>query len=203
MKEFVLNKCMNIIKKEKNYDKTKLAEIKYGLEGMYLMITKLIIISIIAIILGIFKELLLFLLIYTFMRAPSFGIHASKSWICLISSTIIFIEIPIIMKNININATLKLIIGILSTIHICIYSPADTHKKPIVNKTRRKIYKILSTIISSIYIIISLIIKNQYIANCFLFSTLLQNILISPITYKIFKLPYNNYKTYMLKHGLN
>lgn len=203
MKEFVLNKCMNIIKKEKNYDKTKLAEIKYGLEGMYLMITKLIIISIIAIILGIFKELLLFLLIYTFMRAPSFGIHASKSWICLISSTIIFIGIPIIMKNININATLKLIIGILSTIHICIYSPADTHKKPIVNKTRRKIYKILSTIISSIYIIISLIIKNQYIANCFLFSTLLQNILISPITYKIFKLPYNNYKTYMLKHGLN
>lgn len=203
MKEFVLNKCMNIIKKEKNYDKTKLAEIKYGLEGMYLMITKLIIISIIAIILGIFKELLLFLLIYTFMRAPSFGIHASKSWICLISSTIIFIGIPIIMKNININATLKLIIGILSTIHICIYSPADTHKKPIVNKTRRKIYKILSTIISSIYIILSIVIKNQYVANCFLFSTLLQNILISPITYKIFKLPYNNYKTYMLKHGLN
>lgn len=203
MKEFVLNKCMNIIKKEKNYDKTKLAEIKYGLEGMYLMITKLIIISIIAIILGIFKEFLLFITIYTFIRIPSFGIHATKSWICLITSLLVFISIPLLIINIELNINYKIIIGILSTIHICIYSPADTHKKPIINKTRRKIYKILSTIVSSIYIILSIVIKNQYIANCFLFSTLLQNILISPITYKIFKLPYNNYKTYMLKHGLN
>ncbi len=78
MKKFVLDKCMNIIKKNKNYDKTKLAEIKYGLEGLYLMITKLIIITIIAIILNITKEYLLFMLIYTIMRAPSFGIHAKK-----------------------------------------------------------------------------------------------------------------------------
>lgn len=203
MKKFILDKCMNIIKENKNYDKTKLAEIKYGLEGIYLMFSKLIIISILAIILGIVKELLLFMLIYTFMRMPSFGIHATKSWICLISSTITFIGIPLIMKYLNIDITLKLIIGILSTIHICIYSPADTHKKPIINKKRRQIYKLLSTIVAGIYTILSITIDNQYISNCFLFSTLLQNILISPITYKIFKLPYNNYKTYMLKHGLN
>lgn len=203
MKKFILDKCMNIIKENKNYDETKLAEIKYGLEGIYLMITKLIIISFLAIILGIFKNMLIFILIYTFMRMPSFGIHAKKSWMCLISSTITFIGIPLIMMYIYPTKLIKLIIGILGIIHICIYSPADTHKKPIINKKRRQIYKILSTIIASIYVILSLMITTKYISNCFLFSVILQNILISPITYKIFKMPYNNYKTYIIKHGLN
>lgn len=203
MKKFVLDNCMNIIKNNKQYDDIKLAEIKYGLETLYLTFSKLIIISLIAIILGIFKELIIFILIYNIMRAPSFGLHATKSWICLLSSTITFIGIPLIINNIQINNTYKVIIGIITTIGIFTFSPADTKKRPIVNKKRRKIYKTLSTIISIIYVILSISIKNNYISNSLLFSIILQNILISPITYKIFKLPYNNYKEYIKTHGLN
>ena len=43
MKEFIMNKCMNYIKNKTDYNDTKLSEIKYGLEGIYLMISKLII----------------------------------------------------------------------------------------------------------------------------------------------------------------
>lgn len=203
MKKFILDKCMNIIIENKNYDDTKLAEIKYGLEALYLTFSKLMIIGIIAIILGIFKELIIFLLIYNIMRLPSFGMHASKSWICLLSSTITFIGLPLLIKKVIITTTTKIILGIISIIGIMLFSPADTHKKPIINKKRRKTYKILSTIIATTYIILSILIKETYIANSFLFATLLQNILISPITYKIFKMPYNNYKTYIAKYGLN
>lgn len=203
MKKFILDKCMNIIKKNKQYDDIKLAEIKYGLEGLYLTISKLIIITTIAIILGILKEYLIFLLIYNIIRMPSFGLHASKSWICLLSSTITFIGIPLIINKIQIDNIYKIMIGIIATIGIYAFSPADTKKRPIVNKKRRKIYKILSTIISIIYVILSIIIKDNYISNSLLFSILLQNILISPITYKIFNMPYNNYKTYIKTHGLN
>ena len=203
MKKFILEKCMKIIKEHKNYDETKLAEIKYGLEGLYLMFSKLIVISILAILLGITKEFFIFLIIFQIIRTPSFGIHASKSWICLITSTIAFIGIPLLSINIILNIPTKIVIGILSIIGIMLFSPADTKKRPIVNKTRRKIYKTLSTIISIIYIILSITIKNNYIANSFLFATVLQNILISPITYKIFNMPYNNYKTYIKTHGLN
>ena len=203
MKKFVLDNCMNIIKNNKQYDDIKLAEIKYGLETLYLTFSKLIIRSLIAIILGIYKELIIFILIYNIMRAPSFGLHATKSWICLLSSTITFIGIPLIINNIQINNTYKVIIGIITTIGIFTFSPADTKKRPIVNKKRRKIYKTLSTIISIIYVILSISIKNNYISNSLLFSIILQNILISPITYKIFKLPYNNYKEYIKTHGLN
>lgn len=203
MKKFVLDKCMNIIKKNMQYDDTKLEEIRYGLEGIYLTITKVIIISIIALILGIFKEYLIFLIIYSIMRAPSFGIHASKSWICLITSTISFIGFPLLSIYTTLTEKMKIIIGAISIIGICLFSPADTVKRPIVNKTRRKIYKILSTIIATIYIILSIVIKDNFISNCFIYSTILQNILISPLTYKIFKMPYNNYKEYIKKYGLN
>ena len=203
MKKFILDKCINTIKKNKNYSDMKLAEIRYGLEGLYLTFTKLIIIGAIAIILGIIKEVIIFLMIFTVMRSPSFGIHASKSWICLLTSTLAFIGIPLIAINTKIKTILKITIGILSIIGITLFSPADTHKRPIVNKKRRKIYKILSSIISTIYIILSLKTKNEFIGNCFLFATLLQNILISPFTYKLFNMPYNNYKTYIKTHGLN
>lgn len=203
MRSFIIENCMKIISQNKNYTKTKLAEIKYGLETLYLLISKLIIIGIIAAILGILKELIIFILIYNIIRMPSFGLHATKSWICLLSSTIIFIGLPLIMKNIELNTITKIIIGSILTITIFIFSPADTKKRPIVNKKRRKIYKTLSTIISIIYVILSVTIKKIYIENCFIFSIILQNILISPITYRIFKLPYNNYKEYIKTHGLN
>ena len=45
MKKIVLNHWMNIIKKNKNYNDTKLAEIEYGLAGIYLTFSKLIIIA--------------------------------------------------------------------------------------------------------------------------------------------------------------
>ena len=196
MKKLILDKCMNIIKKNTKYNEIKLAEIKYGLEGLYLTFSKLIIIGILAIILGILKEVIIFLLIFNIMRAPSFGIHASKSWICLLTSTIFFIGIPTLAINIKLNTTLKIIMGIISIIGITLYSPADTHKRPIVNKTRRKIYKIISSIISIIFVAISITIKNRFLANCFLFATILQNILISPLTYKLFNMPYNNYLNY-------
>ena len=203
MKNYVLDNCMSIIKNNKDYDKTKLAEIKYGLETLYLTFSKLIIIGALALILGIFKELIIFLIIFNIMRAPSFGIHASKSWICLLTSTITFIGLPLLMKTATLNNETKLIIGIISIIGITLFSPADTHKKPIVNKKRRKTYKILSSLISILFIILSIIIKDNYISNSFFYATILQNILISPITYRLFNMPYNNYKTYIKNHGLN
>ena len=92
MKDVFISNSMNLIKKYyPNYSEEKLEEVKYGLLGFYLMITKSIIIFGIALYLNIFKELLIFTIIYNILRATSFGMHASKSWICLVSSTLIFI----------------------------------------------------------------------------------------------------------------
>ena len=200
MKKIIINRCINYIEKNTNYDETKLKEIKYGLEGIYLTISKLIVIFTLSIVLGIFKEIILYLLIYNILRMPSFGLHATKSWICLLSSTILFVGIPYLCIYLNISIYIKIIIGILGICLMFKNSPADTKKKPIVNKKRRKIYKYISTLLAIIFCCLSIIIKNNFISNCFIFSLIMQNCMISPITYKIFKLPYNNYITFLKDH---
>lgn len=194
MKNVFLKILMKNINK-KQYTDDEIEIIKYGYESVYITITKILFIIIVSLVLNIFKEVILFLLIFNVIRTFAFGIHATKSSICLISSTLIFIGLPYILMYIELNNIIKLLLGVILIIYIFLYSPADTYKRPIINKKRRYFFKYLSTLISIIYIIISLI-TNNFISNCFLFSILLECIFISPITYKIFNLPYNNYLKY-------
>jgi len=200
MKNAVINSSISFIKKYKNYSENELSIIKYGLEGIYLTITKTIIILIIAGLLGYFLESIIFTIFFGLLRSFSFGIHAKKSWICWIFSLAAFVLIPIIAKKIFINIILKFYIGVTGTILIIKNSPADTEKRPIINKKRRRKLKVISTSISLTYFILSILIKNQFICNCFIFSILVQNVLISPLTYKLFNMPYNNYISYLKKH---
>lgn len=196
MKNYIINGTMNYILKYYYYDNIKKEELKYGLVAIYLLVTKLIIILILAFLLGILKEVILFTIIYIPIRAVSFGLHATKSWICLVSSTIIFVGLPFISKYLLIPTYLKSIIGIISILLMFKNSPADTHKRPIVNKKRRLFFKYSSVLISIIYTILSIFINNNFISNCLLFTLLIQCFLTSPLIYKLFKLPYNNYKNF-------
>ncbi len=202
MKKIVVDKLMNLIKENGQYDDIKLAEIRYGLEGLYLTFSKLIVIFLLAYLLGIIKEVIIFLIIYNIIRATSFGLHATKSWICLISSTIIFIGSPIICEYLSIDNNLKLIIGLILILFIYKNSPADTYKRPIVNKKRRLFFKYLSTFIAISFVFISILINNNFLSNCFIISLLVQSLMISPTVYKIFNLPYNNYITYLANNDI-
>ena len=200
MKKLIMNKCMNYIEKNTNYDQTKLKEVEYGLVGIYLTFEKLIIISIIAALLGIFKEMAIYILLYNVLRIPSFGLHATKSWICLVTSTILFIGIPYLCLFLSIPINLKVIIGILGIGFMFKNAPADTKKRPIVNKKRREIYKFISTILTIIFSLLAILVKDNFISNCLIFAVIMQNCMISPTVYKIFKLPYNNYITFLKEH---
>ncbi len=197
MKNALINKCMNLIRSyNKNYTKKQLDTIKYGLEGLYLTITKLIIIFIVSIVLGIFNEVLCLIVTFNIIRLFSFGVHAKKSSHCMISSLIFFITFPLICKYVTISKELKEILAIPLVILIGIYSPADTEKRPLKDKKKRIIYKILSIIIASIFMILSIKIQNNTLSNNFMFAVIIQIIIILPITYKIFGVSYKNYKKY-------
>lgn len=202
MKKVVMNYLMNLIKKNNNYDEEKLAIIRYGLEGLYLTITKLIIILLLAFILNILKEVIIFLVIYNIIRMTSFGLHATKSWICLLSSTIIFIGFPIICKLLYLTNCFKVILGLILVLFIYKNSPADTHKRPIINPKRRMFYKYCSTFIAIIFIYCSILIDNNFISNSFMFSLFVQSFMIAPSIYKLFNLPYNNYLTYLANNNI-
>ena len=195
MKKRFVDWCMKTIQNNNNnFSQRDLDKMRYGLEGLYLTITKIIFIFIISIILGIFKETFLLILIFNGIRYTAFGVHAKRSIDCLISSSIFFIVFPLLCIHLNIPDLIKIISSFPILILISIYAPSDTVKRPLKNKKKRMIYKILSILIAIIYIFLSIIIKDNTLSNCFLFALVIQVIVILPITYKIFDVPYNNHK---------
>lgn len=199
MKKKILSKLeKTIIKSNKDINEVKLEEIMYGLESIYLTLEKIIFIIIISIILKIFKEVIIFMILYNIIRFTAFGAHAKNSITCLIISIITFIGLPILAKLIIIPTYLKLVIGSICILGFIIYAPADTEKRPIISKKRRVTYKICSIILGMIYIILSIYIKDSFIDNTLIFSLILQTIMILPITYKLFGVSYNNYKNYKI-----
>lgn len=197
MKNKFLNYAINTIHiNNPSYNDTKLAEIRYGLEGIYLSITKLIIIFLLAILLNILKEMIFMLIIFNILRTTGFGLHATKSWICLVSSSVIFLGGPLLAKIIIINNLLKTILSITSVILIYKYAPADTKKRPLIKEKKRTIYKFITTIKCIILNIFIIFIKNNIITNLIILGIYTEVIVILPKTYKLFNMPYDNYKNY-------
>ena len=197
MKNLFMNSSLNLITKyNNNYNEEDIEKLKYGLEGIYLTITKTIIIIALAIMFKILKETISILILYNIIRYFAFGFHAEKSIECLIMSSILFIGLPLLIFYLKPLFITKLIISIICTIIIMIFAPADTIKRPLPNKKKRKIRKICSTVIAIIYSVIC-IIGRKKISEIFLCTLIIQAIIVNPITYMIFKQPFNNYKTYI------
>ena len=70
MKKYVVKKLLMFIKKYQNLDQEKEDIVAYGLEGIYILITKTIGIFSLAYILGILKETIIFTLIYNMQVMP-------------------------------------------------------------------------------------------------------------------------------------
>ena len=199
MKNRIINNLMDIIKKYNNFDDIKLQEIKYGLETIYLTIIKTIVFIIISIILSTLKELLLFMLFYGILRLTGFGVHAKKSIHCWISSFITFILIPIFIKYLQLNNIIISILLFISILLLIIYAPADTPKRPLINKKKRIIYKVLTIFVAATYTILIIIKPTNLITNSMIYSLLLEGFLVTPLSYKLFGVSYKNYKNYKRK----
>lgn len=180
------------------FDKEK---INYGLEGLYITVTKLSAIFLIALALNMIKELIVVLLFFNILRFPAFGFHASKSITCFILSTSIILGIPFLLLQFSIPIIIKGGLAGICVISFWLYAPADTKKRPLTNKRKRRIRKISAISLAILYMVILLLIPNEKMSILLLSSLLIETILILPITYRLFNEPYRNYL--QLESGLN
>lgn len=197
VKEKFIVSIVNLAKRNKEYSNEDVEVMRYALEGIYLTFTKILVITLIACLLGLFKEYIWFVLLYTPIRSVSFGWHANTTKECWVVSILAFILIPYTFSIITINRITKIILLTFSIFIFAWYSPADTKKKPIINKKRRLMFKVVSLIIILVYSYYALNNSNL-ISNLMIASLLYQSLLINPLIYKITHQEFNNYKTYNL-----
>lgn len=197
MKEKFIASVVNLAKRNKEYSNEDVEVMRYALEGIYLTFTKILVITLIACLLGLFKEYMWFVILYIPLRSVSFGWHANTTKECWVVSILAFILIPYIFSIITINEITKIILLTFSILGFALYSPADTKKRPIVNKKRRLMFKVASLIITLVYCCYSFKHSNL-ISNLMIASLLYQSLLINPLIYKITHQEFNNYKTYNL-----
>ena len=181
-----------------DYDNDKLDEIRYGLEATYLSITKLVVILGISLLLGIFKESVILLVLFNFLRLTGFGLHATKSWMCWVSSSITFLLVPFFCKSLVLPNYVLVAISVVCLINFLFFVPADTVKRQLIHNKRMLLYKVCTVLIASLYTVLIFITKDTFLQNSLASAMLIEGALINPYIYKLFNLPYNNYKNYVI-----
>lgn len=182
MRDKVVNYFIEKIKNNnKNLSEIKIEEIKYGLIGLYTLITKTSIIILFSLLLGFFKDFIIFLIFYSAVRGVGYGTHAKSNVACWIFSSLLLLGIPFLFTKIELTFTFKSIIWILCFINYLIFCPADTDKRPMINKLRKLKFKIAILAISLIYLI--MIYKFKNISNLILGAMVLEALLTNPLGY--------------------
>ncbi len=169
--------------------------IKYGLELIIGELPKMFLLFIIAWLLGIFKYALISFAIILPYKLVSGGVHLKTHIGCILGTSLLYCGNVFISKYINITdiknqIIFSAIILTFAIIMISLYAPADTENVPILRKKERTKKKIISYIIVTAMIIISFLVKDRVISNMFRVGVLLQSIMISKLTYNIFKVKF-------------
>lgn len=195
MKEAFLNHTMDFIaSNQESLNEEEKEKLQYGLEGLYMNITKLAIIFLLAFLMGFIKEFIIALILFNIIRFPGFGFHASKSMVCLITSIMLILGLPYLFTVFEVSLNVKILLCVISVIVFIICAPADTWKRPLTNKKKRMLRKGSACFLAIVYSVLVVIFNGNEISNLLMAALLIEAILISPILYFIFNEPYRNYK---------
>jgi len=121
------------------------------------------------------------LFFYTIIRCVGYGAHAKSNIMCWIFSITLLIGLPYVFNILNISTIVKFILWIICFICFFIFCPADTEKRPMINKRRKLKFKIKLLLIYLLYLY--LIYKFDNISNFIIAALILQAFLSSPLGY--------------------
>ncbi|SNT22832.1 accessory gene regulator B [Anaerovirgula multivorans] len=142
----------------------------FGTEVFFITVIKYLVLFILAFILGLFKEAIVFILAFSSLRIQAGGVHSESFWKCLMITNILTFASIFLVKSIPMKYIIILlpILLIFSTILVFKYAPVDTPNKPLDQHEIKK-YKKRSTatvMIGSILIIVLVtFFKTSFILN--------------------------------------
>lgn len=179
------NKILNLTKlslDSHGHDAKVVKQVIYGIESLYINLSKLFIVLLIAYLMDNFTEVLCLLFFSRFLRKYSYGLHLSTSLNCLLFSIILINFLP--RLTVNLNLVSRLIILALSFLSITLYSPATTKKGRQLSTEEYKLAKTYSSIIASLYCVLSAIKMPLLSFSCFN-ALIIQSIIVNPALFKL------------------
>lgn len=202
MKKKFIDNCYNFITNYEDCDDLKTKKIRYGLETIYNLLTKLIVLTILTLWLNIFKDFILLVVCYSLARRYAYGLHAKTSIACWITTLPIYLLGCYIIHYVSIPNYLVYSLWSFSFLSFLLWAPADTPQRPLIHENIRKKQKIKACTICLIYLLL-IGLQISFVTSACIYSLLIQSICINPITYKLTHTPFDNYKIYGKTHGLN
>ena len=154
MKRKFIESSIQLIKRKKTVSELEEKKLRYGLEGFYNLATKTIVLLILAIILDLIPEFLLLTAIYSTLRMYGFGIHMKTSLQCWFTTVPIYIGGCLLIKYLVFPDLFNYVIWIFGFFSFLLFAPADTKKRPLPNKKKRIIRKIITVIIGIVYTLV-------------------------------------------------
>ena len=152
--------------------------------------------TILAILLDIILEYLLLILVYSTLRLYGFGIHMKTSLQCWFTTLPIYIGGCLLIKYATFSPTISILIFVVGYLSFLFFAPADTPARPLIHKEKRIRAKILSLIILTCYLVLFLYVDSSIVSNTILYGIIMESVCINPLTYKLFRTPFNNYKNF-------
>ena len=104
-----------------------------------------------------------------------------------------------LIKYVNLNDYLYYSLWLFGYLSFIFFAPADTISRPLIHKDKRIKAKIFSLLIITIFFILNFYLNSQEFRNATIYALIFESIVINPLTYKVCKAPYNNYKSYQKK----
>ena len=194
--EIAAERVSNWLYNNKEYDEINYLKAKLGIEATIINVSKIMIVYSISLMFGLLIPTLITHLSYLSLRRVSMGLHAKSSFVCTVVSVIIFVVIPYLIQGVWIGNELLLIGGLITTILFWLYAPADTEKAPIIGAKRRRKLKRLAVLTNVIVLLAALLVGQTMFRTLILWGSVIQVVMILPITYKILRRRCKNYEQY-------
>jgi len=189
--ERIANRLAHSTHWEKNSQEYQ--SMKYGLDALLRNAIGVLLLMLAAFALQIPLQCAVFLLIFGFLRSASFGVHANSIWLCTLLSfvrTLGGVYLALFLKN-HAPVWVLIAMSILSLTLFWRYAPAETTKRPIPPKQRKRF-----TEKSRFYIVLVVIqvwelqgFGQREYAFIVAMAMLLQSINLCPVMYRIFEKP--------------
>lgn len=181
----------NILYKNETIDEEKREVMLFGVTRIVEDIPKYLVIFLIALALDILMQLCVVLAITIAYKTFVGGAHARTNIACLFSSIIFFISPILLAKYIDLSNNIMIIASVIvflfSTYVIIRHAPADTEEVPILNKNKRRLFKVLAFISLILVYVSMLLIKNKITSTIILITLTYINIFATNPLYKLFK----------------